>query len=49
MYPKDEFLTGCHKVVELAGDVIEVKLDAAKWTRVMDGQWEIHPAQPKVS
>ena len=23
-------------------------LDAAKWTKVMDGQWEIQPAQPMV-
>jgi hypothetical protein len=24
-------------------------LDAAKWTKVMDDQWEIQPAQPTVS
>ena len=47
-YPKVDFLAGCHKVVELAGDVIEVALDAAKWTKVMDGQWEIQPVQPMV-
>ena len=28
--------------------MIEVALDVAKWTKVMDGQWEIHPAQPMV-
>ena len=36
-------------MIELAGDVIEVALEVAKWTKVMDGQWEIQPAQPKVS
>ena len=47
-YPKEEFHIGCHKVVEIEGDVIEVALDVAKWTKVMDGKWEIQPAQPKV-
>ena len=28
--------------------MIEVALDVAKWTKVMDGQWEIQPAQPMV-
>ena len=47
-YPEDSFLAGCHKVVELAGEVIEVALDAATWTKVMDGKWELQPAQPMV-
>ena len=47
-YPEDSFLAGCHMVVEVEGEVIEVQLDAAKWTKVMDGQWEIQPAQPMV-
>ena len=29
--------------------MIEVKLDREKWTRVMDGRWEIWSAQPLVS
>ena len=37
-------------MIELVGDVIEVEaLEVAKWTKVMDGQWEIQPAQPEVS
>ena len=47
-YPEDSFLAGCHRVVELEGKEIEVVLDTTKWTKVMDGQWEIYPAQPKV-
>ena len=47
-YPEDTFLAGCHRVVEIEGKIIEVVLDTAKWTKVMDGQWEIHPAQPMV-
>jgi hypothetical protein len=47
-YPKDNFLAGCHKVIQIEGKVIEVALHAAKWTKVMDGQWEIQPAQPMV-
>jgi hypothetical protein len=47
-YPKDGFLTGCHRVVQIAGEIIQVALDTAKWTKVMDGQWEIQPAQPMV-
>ena len=47
-YPEDSFLAGCHRVIEIEGKVIEVVLDAVKWTKVMDGQWEIQPAQPKV-
>ena len=47
-YPEDSFLAGCHRVVELEGKEIEAVLDAAKWTKVMDGQWEIQPAQPMV-
>ena len=47
-YPEDSFLAGCYRVVEIEGKVIEVVLDAAKWTKVMDGQWEIQPAQPMV-
>ena len=49
-YPEEDFLAGCHKVIELllVEDVIEVALDVAKWTEVMDGQWEIQSAQPMV-
>jgi hypothetical protein len=47
-YPEDRFLAGSHKVVEIEGNVIEVALDVIKWTKVMDGQWEILPAQPTV-
>jgi hypothetical protein len=47
-YPEDSFLAGYHKVVQITGEVIKVALDAAKWTKVMDGQWEIQPAQPMV-
>ena len=47
-YPEDSFLAGCHRIVEIEGKVIEVVLDAVKWTKVMDGQWEIQPAQPMV-
>jgi hypothetical protein len=47
-FPEDNFLAGYHKVVQIAGEVIKVALDAAKWTKVMDGQWEIQPAQPMV-
>ena len=47
-YPEDTFLAGYHRVVEIEGKEIEVVLDEAKWTRVMDGQWEILPAEPIV-
>ena len=47
-YPDDSFLAGCHRVIEIEGKVIEIVLDAVKWTKVMDGQWEIQPAQPMV-
>ena len=47
-YPEDAFLAGCHRVIEIEGEKIEVVLDKAKWTTVMDGEWEIHPAQPTV-
>ena len=47
-YPEDRFLAGCHRVVEIEGKVVKVVLDAAEWTKVMDGQWEIQPAQPMV-
>lgn len=36
-------------MIEVAGDGIEVALDVAKWTRVMNGEWEIQPAQQMVS
>ena len=36
-------------MIQVVGDGIEVALDVAKWTRVMDGEWEIQPAQPMVS
>jgi hypothetical protein len=47
-YPEESFFAGFHKIIEIEGKVIEVVLDAAKWTKVMDGQWEILPAQPTV-
>ena len=47
-YPEDSFIAGYHRVIEIEGKVIEVVLDAVKWTKVMDGQWEIQPAQPMV-
>ena len=47
-YPEDIFLAGCHRVIEIERKEIEVVLDTAKWTKVMDGQWEIQPAQPTV-
>ena len=47
-YLGDSFLAGCHRVVELEGKEIEVLLDAVKWTKVMDGQWEIQSPQPMV-
>ena len=47
-YPEDSFFAGCHRVIEIEGKEIEVALDRAKWTTVMDGQWEILPAQPTV-
>ena len=47
-YPEDIFLAGYHRVVEIEGTEIVVMLDTAKWTKVMDGQWEIQPAQPMV-
>ena len=47
-YPEDKFLAGYHKVVEIEGEVIEVALEEQVWTRVMDGQWEIYPAEPSV-
>ena len=43
------FFAGVYQVIQLVGDVIRVSLGAAKWTKVMDGQWEIQPAKPKVS
>ena len=48
-YPEDSFVTGCHKVIEIVGEEIEVALEAAKWTKVMDGEWEIQPVQPMVN
>ena len=47
-YPEDTFLAGCHRVIEIEGKEIVVALDTAKWTKVMDDEWEIHPAQPTV-
>ena len=47
-YPEDSFLAGCHKVIQIEGKEIEVALDTAKWTTVMDGKWQIHPAQQSV-
>ena len=51
-YPEEQgFLAGCYQVVELDGpaDVIEVGLERAQWTKVMDGRWEIQPAKSTVS
>jgi hypothetical protein len=47
-YPEDSFLAGCHRIVQIAGEIIQVALDTAKWTKVMRGQWEIQPSQPMV-
>ena len=47
-YPEDGFHDGCYQVIELDGDVIKIGLDKAKWTKVMDGQWELQPAKPMV-
>ena len=47
-YPEDRFLAGYNRVVKIEGEVIKVVLDAGKWTKVMDRQWEIYPAQPIV-
>ena len=47
-YPEDTFLAGCHRVIEIEGKEIVVALDTAKWTKVMDDEWEILPAQPTV-
>ena len=47
-YPEDSFFAGCHRVIEIEGKVIEVVLDPVKWTKVMNGQWELQTAQPKV-
>ena len=47
-YPEDRFLAGYHKVVEIEGEVIEVALKEREWTKVVNDQWEIYPAQPIV-
>ena len=47
-YHEDTFLAGCHRVIKIEGEKIEVALDTAKWTKVMDDRWEILPAQPMV-
>ena len=47
-YPEDTFFAGCHRVIQIEGEKIEIALDTAKWTKVMDDEWEIHPAQPSV-
>ena len=49
-YSEDNFQAGCYWVVELLDEnFIEVDLARAKWTKVVDGQWEIHPAKQKVN
>ena len=48
-YSEEGFLADIYMVIELNGDIIEVNLDEAKWTTVMDGQWKIQPAKPTVS
>ena len=47
-YPENSFVAGCHKVIEIVAEEIEVALNTAKWTKVMDGEWELQPAQPMV-
>ena len=47
-FPEDKYIAGCHRIVEIEGKEVEVELDEAKWTSVMDGQWEILPAEPIV-
>ena len=47
-YPEDCFQAGCHMVVTVIGEEIRLALDTAKWTKIMDGQWEIKPVQQTV-
>ena len=35
-------------VVTVEGEEIRLALDTAKWTEIMDGQWEIKPIQQTV-
>jgi hypothetical protein len=49
-YPEQRgYHAGCHQVVEVDGDIIEVGFETAKWIKVMDSQWEIFPIKPSVS
>ena len=49
-YPEEHgFHADCYQVVELDESVIRIDLDKGKWTKVMDGQWEIHPKKSAVS
>ena len=47
-YPEDSFQAGCHMVVTVEGEEIRLALDTAKWTEIMDGQWEIKSVQQTV-
>ena len=49
-YPEQQgFIADYYQVVELDGNAIRVDLPKAKWTELMDGQWEIHPKKAVVS
>ena len=49
-YPEQRgYHADCHQVIQLDGDVIEIGLERAKWTKVMDNHWEIYPVKPVVS
>ena len=49
-YPEQQgFIADCYQVVELDGNAIRVDLVQGKWTKLMDGQWEIHPKKTVVS
>ena len=49
-YPEEQgFHADCYQVVELEESAIRVDLVQGKWTKIMDGQWEIHPKKAVVS
>ena len=49
-YPEEQgFHADCYQVVELEESAIRVDLVQGKWTKIMDGQWEIHPKKAAVS
>ena len=49
-YPEEQgFHADCFQVVELEESAIRVDLVQGKWTKIMDGQWEIHSKKAVVS